>query len=56
MPKVQKMDYGKFSYSADESGTYYADSAMYSGVPYRMFEFDEDVLIWDENTYCRMEW
>lgn len=51
-----EIDYGTISYSADEVSTYYADSAMYDGVQYRMFDFDEGIIIWDEEgAYYRME-
>ena len=51
-----EMDYGTFSYSTDEVGTYYADSAMYDGLSIRVFDFDNDVLIWgDDGAYYRME-
>ena len=50
-----EIDYGTISHSADEVSTYYADSAMYDGVQYRMFDFDEGIIIWDEDTYYRME-
>lgn len=50
------MDYGTFSCSTDESGAYYADSIIYDGVSYRVFEFDEGVLIWnDDYTDYRMD-
>ena len=50
------MDYGTFSYSTDEVSTYYADSTLYDGVSYRVFEFDEDSLVWgDEGVYYLME-
>ena len=52
----EEMDCGTFSYSADEGSTYYADSAMYDGVSYQVYELDADVLIWgDEGTYYLME-
>ena len=51
-----EMDYGTFSYSTDEVSTYYADSTLYDGVSYRVFEFDEDALVWgDEGVYYLME-
>ena len=51
-----EMDCGTFSYSADEVSTYYADSTMYDGVSYRVFEVDEDSLVWgDEGVYYMME-
>ena len=50
-----EMDCGTFSYSTDEGSVYYADSAVYDGVSYRMFDLDEGVLAWDEYTYDRME-
>ena len=51
-----EMDCGTFSYSTDEVSTYYADSTMYDGVSYKIFELDEDVLVWgDEGSYYLME-
>lgn len=51
-----EMDCGTFSYSTDEASTYYADSTMYNGVSYKVFELDEDVLVWDdEGSYYLME-
>ncbi len=52
--EAEEMDCGTFSYSTDEASIYYADSTMYDGVSYQVFEFDDDILIWgDEGTY---EW
>ena len=54
--EAAEMDYGTFSYSTDEVSTYYADSTLYDGVSYRVFEFDEDALVWgDEGVYYLME-
>ena len=51
-----EMDCGIFTYSMDEVSTYYADSTMYDGVSYRVFEVDEDSLVWgDEGVYYMME-
>ena len=51
-----EMDCGVFTYSMDEVSTYYADSTMYDGVSYRVFEVDEDSLAWgDEGVYYLME-
>ena len=49
-----EMDRGTFSYSADEPSTYYADSAMYDGLSYRVLDFDHDILIWDDYAFYRM--
>ena len=50
------MDCGVFTYSMDEVSTYYADSTMYDGISYRVFEVDEDALVWgDEGVYYMME-
>ena len=54
-PEGTEMDYGTFSYSADEISTYYADSSKYENLSMRVFEFDEGTLIWDDDTYYRME-
>ena len=49
-------DYGTFSYPVDETSIYYADSALHDGVSYRVFELDDDALVWDdEGTYYWME-
>ena len=51
-----EMDCGVFTYSMDEVSTYYADSTTYAGVSYRVFEMDEDSLVWgDEGVYYLME-
>ncbi len=51
-----EMDCGIFTYSTHETSVYYADSTEYDGVSYRVFEFDDDILIWgDEGPYYRME-
>lgn len=50
-----EMDHGTFSYSTDEVGTYYADSAEYDGVRFRMYDQDQGVLLWEGDTYYRME-
>ena len=51
-----EMDCGVFTYSMDEVSTYYADATMYDGVSYRVFEVDEDSLVWgDEGVYYMME-
>ena len=51
-----EMDCGTFSYSTDEASTYYANSTMYDGVSYCVFELDEDALVWgDEGVYYLME-
>ena len=51
-----EMDCGVFTYSMDEVSAYYADSTMYDGVSYRVFEVDEDSLVWgDEGVYYMME-
>ena len=54
--EAAEMDYGTFSYSTDEASVYYADSTMYDSISYRVFELDQDVLIWgDEGAYYLME-
>ena len=50
-----EMDYGTFSYSADESDVYYADSDMYNDVRFRVYDLDEDILVWNEGTFYRIE-
>ena len=50
-----EMDHGTFSYSADEVSTYYADSAVYEGLSFRVFEYDEGILFWNEDVYYREE-
>ena len=52
----EEIDCGSFTYSTDEASTYYADSTMYDGLSYQVFELEEDVLVWgDEGEYYRME-
>ena len=54
--EAAEMDCGTFSYSTNETSTYYADSTTYAGVSYRVFEVDEDALVWgDEGVYYMME-
>lgn len=55
--EAAEMDHGTFSYSTTEASTYYADSTLYDGVSYRVFELDKDVLIWGEegDAYYLME-
>ena len=51
-----EMDCGTFSYSTDETSIYYADSTMYDGVSFRVFEVQEDTFVWgDEGVYQWME-
>lgn len=55
-PEATEMDHGVLCYSADEVSTYYADSAMYGGVSYRVFEIDEGIISWnDDCIYYRMQ-
>ena len=55
-PEATEMDHGILCPSADESGVYYADSAVYDELSFRVYELDEDVFLWDdEYTYYRME-
>ena len=54
--EAAEMDHGIFTYSTDETSTYYADSTVYDGVSYKVFDFDSDMLIWgDEGAYYKME-
>lgn len=54
--EAAEMDHGFLGYSTSETSTYYADSTQYEGVSYRVFEFDEDSLVWgDEGVYYLME-
>lgn len=55
-PEATEMDYGTFSYSADEVSVYYADSAVYDGVSYWVFELGDNTFFWGEETYDRLEW
>ena len=53
--EAAEMDHGIFTYSTDETSTYYADSTVYDGVSYKVFDFDSDMLIWgDEGAYYRI--
>ena len=50
------IDYGTLTYSTDEASMYYADSAMNAGVRYKVFWFDDNVLVWgDEGAYYLMD-
>ena len=54
--EAAEMDYGTFSYSTENSYVYYANSTMYDGMKYQIYDFDEGILIWgDEGTYYRMK-
>lgn len=46
--EAAEMDHGIFTYSTDETSTYYADSTVYDGVSYKVFDFDSDMLIWGD--------
>ena len=55
-PEATEMDHGILCCSADESGVYYADSAMYDELSFRVYELDEDVFLWDdEYTFYRID-
>ena len=55
-PEATEMDHGILCPSADESGVYYADSAMYDELSFRVYELDEDVFLWaDEYTFYRID-
>lgn len=54
-PEATEMDYGTLSYNEEEYGAYYADSAMYDGLRLRMYDQDEGVIVWNEDTFYRME-
>lgn len=54
--EAAEMDYGYLTYSEDEHSTYYAVSELYDGVTFKVFEFDQDMLVWGEvGTYYLME-
>lgn len=54
--KDSVIDYGTLTYSTDEDSMYYADSALYEGVRYMVFWFDDNILVWgDEGAYCLMD-
>lgn len=54
--EAAEMDYGSITPSEDEVSTYYANSSVYAGLTYRMFEFDTGIIIWDDDAaYERME-
>ena len=42
-----EMDHGIFTPSPDETSTYYADSTVYDGVSYKVFDGDSDILMGD---------
>ena len=48
-------DGGSFTLS-DGIGGQYGEDGHFDGVFYRVFELDDDALVWDdEGTYCWME-
>ena len=49
------MDYGTISCSFDDAAVYYADSSQYDGLQFRMYDLNEGVLLWNEDTYYRIE-
>lgn len=54
--EAAEMDCGILTYSTDEVSTYYAESTMYDSLSIRVFEFDDDTLVWgDEGVYYLME-
>lgn len=53
--EATETDHGTLSYSENESSTYYADSAINDGMRYRVYEFDNGIIFWDEATYYRMK-
>lgn len=54
--EAAEMDCGILTYSTDEVSTYYAESTMYDSLSIRVFEFDDDMLVWgDEGVYYLME-
>ena len=55
-PEATRIGCGTFSYSTENSYVYYANSTMYDGMKYQIYDFDEGILIWgDEGTYYRMK-
>lgn len=50
-PEATEIDCGTFSCSTDEPATYHADSSMYDGVNYEMYDIDEGVILWDGDSY-----
>ena len=50
--EATEMDYGTFRYSMEEGSVYYADSSLYDNVTYKLFEFDNGILVWgDDGVY-----
>lgn len=54
-PEATEMDYGTLSYNEEEDGAYYADSAMYDNLRMRMYDQDEGVIVWNEDTFYRID-
>ena len=51
-----ELDCGFLTPAEGEASTYYADSYWYDGVRYRVFDFDTDVLTWDdEGSFERLD-
>ena len=53
--EATQMDYGTISCSFDDAAVYYADSSQYDGLQFRMYDLNEGVLLWNEDTYYRIE-
>ena len=49
--KSVESDRGTFAYSEEDSKTYYAYSAQNDGVRYKMVEYDEGVILWEDGIY-----
>ena len=51
-----ELDCGFLTPAEGEASTYYADSYWYDGVRYRVFDFDTDILTWDdEGSFERLD-
>ena len=54
-PEAAEIDCGTLSCSTDQAATYHANSSRYDGVNYEMYDLDEGVILWDSDTYYRID-
>ena len=50
--EVTELDHGILYYSEDEFSTFYAYSYVNKGKRYKIFEFDDKFIFWDDRPYC----
>ncbi|MGN0693059.1 MAG: hypothetical protein ACI4K7_11975, partial [Oscillospiraceae bacterium] len=52
-PEAAEIDHGTFVSFEEEYSTYYAISAIDDAVLYKMYEFDEGIIFWNERVFYR---